>query len=487
LETTLETLKQDDGLEACVSIVWMPASALGASPRRFVRLLGLNSSRWPRGISEDRLLSDHIIPTAELDPLPVGAADRRDFETVLITTEREVVLSRARRDSEGRLLGRSPLLQGLPTEKYVRRNATPLQAMSETDRQLARPDEFATEPQAVSAGTCWRNWHRRELTAHDGLVRPNHPLLLRILERTQSASSLRQLLRNPLGFVWLYGMRWRAPDSGADPLVLDALAVGELVHMTLEQALRTLEAGGGLASADLSRINATVTQAATETAGAWESEKAVPPTVIWQRTLDEARGLAVRALTYNDEALANARSYGEVPFGGSETTSEADFPWNPAAPVEIPGVGFRISGIIDRLDVSGDGHQALVRDYKTGRVPKNHIVLDGGRELQRCLYAFAVKALLGNIAISASLLYLREPIDLRLSNPDAAMAQLSAYLRLARESLVAGNSLMGPDTGGIYDDLAFALPANAGASYCRRKLLAVNERLGEATLVWEAE
>jgi hypothetical protein len=72
IDATLETLKQDDGLEACVSVAWMPASALAASPRRFVRLLGLNSSRWPRGIAEDRLIPDHIIPTAELDPLPVS-------------------------------------------------------------------------------------------------------------------------------------------------------------------------------------------------------------------------------------------------------------------------------------------------------------------------------------------------------------------------------------------------------------------------------
>ncbi len=63
IDATLETLKQDDGLEACVCVAWMPASALAASPRRFVRLLGLNSSRWPRGIAEDRLIPDHIIPT----------------------------------------------------------------------------------------------------------------------------------------------------------------------------------------------------------------------------------------------------------------------------------------------------------------------------------------------------------------------------------------------------------------------------------------
>ena len=37
------------------------------------------------------------------------------------------------------------------------------------------------------------------------------------------------------------------------------------------------------------------------------------------------------------------------------------------------------------------------------------------------------------------------------------------------------------------DDLAFALPANASATYCKRKLPAATERLGEAAQVWEAE
>src|SRR3546814_15655306 len=78
---------------------------------------------------------------------------------------------------------------------------------------------------------------------HDGLVRADHPLLQAILRRTQSASSLRLLLRSPLGFVWRYGMRLRTPESGADPLVLDALAMGDRVHMTLDLALATLDKG----------------------------------------------------------------------------------------------------------------------------------------------------------------------------------------------------------------------------------------------------
>ncbi|MDQ0470139.1 PD-(D/E)XK nuclease family protein [Labrys wisconsinensis] len=488
IDATLETLKQDDGLEACVSVAWMPASALAASPRRFVRLLGLNSSRWPRGIAEDRLIPDHIIPTPVLVPLPVNLADRRDFETILATTGGEAVLSRARRDSDGRLLGRSPLLVGHGDETYLRRNAAPAHAFSETDRLMARSREFAADPQAVGAQGCWRDWRQAEITPHDGLVRADHPLVLAILDRTQSASSLRRLLRNPLSFVWVYAFGWREPQSSAEPLVLDALGIGDLVHMVLDRALRDLEAGGGLAAADTETVEAAVARAAQAVAGDWESERPVPPAVIWSRTLDDARVMAGRALTYGDDVLPGARAYGEVPFGGSEPKSGAETPWDASASVTIPDTGFNIAGYIDRLDISGDGKRALVRDYKTGRPPRGDIRLNGGRELQRCLYAFAVKALLGDdVAISASLLYPREPVDLQLDDPEAVLAEITGYLRAARTSLSRGAALPGPDTGGDYDDLAFALPANASATYCKRKLPGATERLGEAAQVWEAE
>jgi hypothetical protein len=469
-------------------VAWMPASALAASPRRFVRLLGLNSSRWPRGIAEDRLIPDHIIPTPVLDPLPVNLADRRDFETILATTAGTVVLSRARRDSDGRLLGRSPLLAGRGDETYLRRNATPAHAFSETDRLMARPQEFAADPQAVGAQGCWRDWRQAEITPHDGLVRADHPLVLAILGRTQSASSLRRLLRNPLSFVWVYAFGWREPQSSAEPLVLDALGIGDLVHLVLDRALRDLETGGGLASADAETIEAAVARAAQAVAADWESERPVPPAVIWSRTLDDARVMAGRALSYGDDVLPGARSYGEVPFGGSEPKSDAETPWDASAPVAIPDTGFNIAGYIDRLDISGDGKRALVRDYKTGRPPRGDIRLNGGRELQRCLYAFAVKALLGDdVAISASLLYPREPVDLQLDDPEAVLAEITGYLRAARSSLAGGAALPGPDTGGDYDDLAFALPANASATYCKRKMPAATERLGEVAQVWEAE
>ena len=67
------------------------------------------------------------------------------------------------------------------------------------------------------------------------------------------------------------------------------------------------------------------------------------------------------------------------------------------------------------------------------------------------------------------------------------LAEITGYLKAARIALSSGAALPGPDTGGDYDDLAFALPANASATYCKRKQTAATERLGDVAQVWEAE
>ena len=488
LDITLAELRQEDGLEASVSVTWMPASELAAAPRRFARLLGLNSLRWPRLGSEDRLLPDHIIAGPSLDPLPLAAADRRDFDTVLRTTDVEVTLSFARRDGGSRHLGRSPLLHGLPEARYLRRNATPHHAMSECDRLLARPEEFAAAAQCVSALRCWRDWHRAELTAHDGLIRSGHPLLAAVLKRSHSASSLKQLLRNPLGYLWRYGLGWRAPSTAVDSLVVDGQTFGTLVHETLNRALRILEATGGAAATDTAAIGAAIATAAAETAACWEADHAVPPRLIWEGTFQEVRQAAQFALTYGGQAQPGLQRFGEVPFGSErDPAEEITAPWDTTASVEIPGSGLQISGYIDRLDLSSDGRRAVVYDYKTGEPPKKPFVLNGGKELQRCLYAFATKALLAEgVTVDASLIYVRHEVTFTLDDPDGTLIELSTYLQRARDSLGAGLCLPGPDTGDDLDDLSFALPANAAKGYRARKLAAARERLADAALVWEA-
>jgi len=83
LPVTLTHLRIDDKLDPASHPIWTSAISLAAAPRPFARLVALNAGRWPRRISEDRLIPDHIIPIKDLDPLPVADADRRDFATIL--------------------------------------------------------------------------------------------------------------------------------------------------------------------------------------------------------------------------------------------------------------------------------------------------------------------------------------------------------------------------------------------------------------------
>jgi hypothetical protein len=488
LDATLGAMRQDDEVDADAAIVWAPAAALAAAPRRFVRLLGLTSSGWPRRLAEDRLLPDHVIPARELESTPRPAADRRDFAAILATTDTEVVLSRPRRDGEGRLLGRSPLLREQGAETYLRRNRRPSHAFSETDRLMARPDEFGESVQGRAALDAWQDWARREITAHDGLVRPNHPAIVAILGRVQSASSLARLLRDPLGFTWRYAFRLEAPRAGPEQLMLDPAAFGDLLHQILDRAVGRLEQAAGLGQSDVTAVSAAVTEAADEVAARWEQTRGAPPPVVWRRTLQQAIGLAEAALTFQPDPLPDQASFAEVPFGGQAAKHDEPGPWDPELAVEVPGAGLRISGYIDRLDLSGDRSRARVWDYKSGRTPAPPLILSGGRELQRCLYGFATRAILGGeVAIEATLLYPREPLAFPLENLDGTLAVLAEALVAARASLLAGNALPGPDSGGDWDDLAFALPANAANTYALRKAAATAALLGEATRIWEMD
>lgn len=488
IDITIAQLRLEDESEPCASVAWMPAEALAASPRPFVRLLGLTSSQWPRRISEDRLVPDHVVPLADLDPLPVSAVDRRDFETILVTTASQVVLSRARRDEEGRLLGASPLLRGSPPPAYLRRNRRPDHAMSETDRLAARPGDASELARAASAATCWTNWRSSHVTPHDGQVRPDHPALAAALDRVQSASSLKLLLRNPLGFSWKYALGLRAPATADEALVLDARASGELLHHLLDNAVQRLEAGQGLAGADEQACVSALDAACADVAAMWEAGQAVPPGIVWQRTLADTRQVALAALEGRPEPLPGQRSFAEVPFGGQTAKSDGALPWAADTVVEVADTGFRISGYVDRLDLSDCGTKARVTDYKGGKCPKDAVTLDGGSELQRCLYAYAVHSLLGDdMEVEAALVYPRAGVTRPLQDANGTLATLAGHLRAARANLMAGRALPGPDTGGDYDDLAFALPAMADKGWCRRKQEAATIALGDATLVWEAE
>jgi RecB family exonuclease len=356
--------------------------------------------------------------------------------------------------------------------------------MSEQDRMMARPREFAGTIRSASAHACWQDWNNPAVTPHDGALRPSHPVLARALGRVHSATSLRSLLRNPLGFTWHYALGWREPERGAEAMELDALQFGSLVHAMLDGALPAIEAAGGLGRAGPDTIASSVAAARGAVAAEWEAEAAVPPAILWSLTLDRAEAMAIAALSWTLPSLPGGHSYAEVAFGGMEAVN-ADGPWDSSAPVTIPGTMLRIQGRIDRLDLSGDGCNARLIDYKTGW-PKDPGVLNGGSELQRCLYAYVIQALLGSqVTVEAALLFPKEDgAYYPLADTKAALSTLTTALLRAERSLRDGNALFGPDTNGKYDDLAFALPASPGA-LTERKREAAHKQLGDAALIWE--
>lgn len=495
LDVTLGSLRLDDGVEPEAAILWAPASAVAAVPRPFTWLIGLSSRSWPRRATEDPLLPDHVIPNTRLDPLPVHQADRRDFQSIHSMTIQDLVCSRARRDSEGRINGISPLYPRDVDELYLAQSREPEHAASASDRLFARPSEFAALAHARAASNTWRDWHSDRITAHDGLVRADHPLLLRALDRRQSAASLVKLLRDPIGYLWTYGFGWRAPEETDDPLTLDPLAFGNLIHEILEETVTQLESNrpGSFASAPPQMISQAVQAAGRTVAARWDESRPVPPPVVWQRKREEAMDLAQVALSYQEAPLPGQRSWAEIPFGGDRRTealsaeARGALPWDPMAPVTIPGTNIRIGGSIDRLDLAEDRSRARVTDYKSGKFRGRPRQLNGGAELQRCLYAYAVKVLIATQPeVEARLLYPRqEGRLLPLDQPVATLERLRDYIIAAAASFAAGKALPGPAARDSWYDLAFALPGGASENYLNTKTPLVRQDLGAIVPLWE--
>ena len=187
-------------------------------------------------------------------------------------------------------------------------------------------------------------------------------------------------------------------------------------------------------------------------------------------------------------ALTGQRSLTEIPFGQTgwrDDEGSADTPpWDIHAPVRIPDTQVTINGRIDRLDLAGDGNAAAVVDYKTGKLPKGRIEVRGGKEVQRCLYGFAVTALLGGTPVDARLVYPFDGKALTLDDPAATLTALAGYIEIGRQQLLQGLALPGEGTEDKHNDLRFALPGDAKDRYFRDKRGLFRARLGELVDAW---
>ncbi|WMT76889.1 PD-(D/E)XK nuclease family protein [Bradyrhizobium sp. Ash2021] len=154
---------------------------------------------------------------------------------------------------------------------------------------------------AISGLACWRDWHRNDITTHHGLITPAHPRLTKLFERPLSATSFNMLLRDPIRFVWRYGLGWKAPEDADEPVTLDPNVFGTFVHAMLRDAIEQLEGDGGIARAGQGRIEAALADARGRAVALWENAQPVPPDVIWRSTTSRGHTLAAAAPAYGLE------------------------------------------------------------------------------------------------------------------------------------------------------------------------------------------
>lgn len=458
LELSLQALRVDDGREPGNSIVWGPAHHLAAAPRKHVRLLGLEANAWPRRAIESPLLPEHLLDQVRLQAAQV-ASDDRMMHDIIVSQSDSYALSRGHRSASGSLQTASTLWRH-DRERIVGRSAIPRHAFSESDRLYARPADAGKQPHVRSSRACWRAWQDGDHhTAHDGLVRPNHPLIVDALTQVQSTTSLHRLLCDPLGFVWEYALNWREPNLDPQPLALDHRSFGELVHALIAAVLRD---GAPRNSDD---IDAALADEARRLHDAWPIARAVPPGLLWHHTMALARERAARGL---QDALGEGRgtSWTELAFG---EPIEGPHPWSTLSPVPIGTTGIVFRGRIDRLDEDESRGLAIVTDYKAGAAPqlKRTLIFDRGAELQRVFYGLAARTLLPYARnVESRLTYLQhEPAhtlglvhDELATAIERAMSFVTAGVELQRGGAIAP----GPRPE-FFDSNSVALPSDLEA------------------------
>ncbi len=472
LPSSLQRLRLTDGVDPASAAVWGSAAVLLGWPRRYVRLLGLSARSWPRrGSDEDPLLPARVLGDEVLTERTTPRRDTEHLLALLRSTVGTLVLSRPRRGGDGRQQSPSPLWHALldgATETEVTPREGTRHAVHEADRRASRRLELAADPEMQRARRAFLAAFEPALSANDGLVRPEHPAVMRALHRRHSATSLRKLLRNPHGFVATYALGWAQPSPQRRLLALEAMERGNLLHELLEAALTTLRRRGELGEHDEARLTVVVERECERVAERWELERPVPPPLAWQAELKRARRLAVEMLMYGGEPFPGQRSYAELPFGFDrpEDGDAGAQLWPPNAEVTLPGTGVRLRGVIDRLDLDEENRRVRVIDYKSGKQRKNDGGLNAGEELQRTLYTAVVKQLLGaEYAVEAGLLYAGASEPLILEDPDASVRQLAEAVNAATDLLRRGKAVAGPDVKSGYEETLLAYPSTGTGFY----------------------
>jgi ATP-dependent helicase/DNAse subunit B len=199
---------------------------------------------------------------------------------------------------------------------------------------------------------------------------------------TWSASALEAYASCPV--KWFVDRLLHPAALEPDP---EPMLRGELAHRVLEDTLRALSAGGPLTPERLEEARALLRAALDARA----DDARISPNA--ERRRAALRRLEADLLRYVEQAAHGQSAFAprefELRFGGAQ---------DDLGPVELAGGELRLQGRIDRIDVSADGEEAIVYDYKGKGAPPQARWLEDAR-LQVGLYLLALPQLLGVEAV----------------------------------------------------------------------------------------
>ena len=165
---------------------------------------------------------------------------------------------------------------------------------------------------------------------------------------TWSASALESYASCPVKWFVERLLRPAALEPDPEPMLR-----GDLAHRVLEDTLRALSDGGPLTPERLDEARALLRAALDARA----DDARISPNP--ERRRSALRRLEADLLRYVEQAAHGRSAFVprefELRFGGPE---------DPLGPAELAGGELRLQGRIDRIDVSADGGEAIVYDYK---------------------------------------------------------------------------------------------------------------------------
>jgi RecB family exonuclease len=212
------------------------------------------------------------------------------------------------------------------------------------------------------------------------------------VDQVVSATRLQTWVACPHAYFMQYVLGVRDLEDPSEESRISPLDRGSLIHLALERFIK--EAGSTRRVWDQDDRDR-MAQIATETCAAFEQRGMTGRPLYWSSDRRQILSDLDRFIT---EDIKRGAGRSHWPLSAEHQFRDALLP--------LPdGRHLRLQGMVDRIDVDGDG-RALVIDYKTGKAdPYRRLAVTdpggGGAHLQLVIYALAARALVDTDDISA--------------------------------------------------------------------------------------